>query len=421
VLKTAFASASQPAKQPERAAAAHKDKPTPKDKPTAPVNRAVGKEQSAPHAGAATAEERAADAQARDLVLARQLVQSSNNAAAVLEVDAAHDLLSIYDLPFFQEQEKLDRDEYLQHLMASAARGLLNSFTDILDSAELWDRLASNEGSISRGVIPFQQRMELAELIGQNLPEVLLLLDYRPPPPAEQWVDLVQNSMRCLLTASPYDASLAKNSVKARQELIFFTWRLRSLVEAAEQNLEAVRGGDEPQSGAFLDSLRAILVAARKRAIPTALAAGAEAAVAGVAGGPAGIGIAFLSGGLASLLGTATEAAATRWLGGASHADIPAMPASRVVEADLGALDGCVELMRSASGATRNDIRFIIRRGVFQTLQDAADFTVPVREFLWRWSSDLLTALDHSDDFPVGEAHQFIEQARTCLAGATVV
>lgn len=93
------------------------------------------------------------------------------------------------------------------------------------------------------------------------------------------------------------------------------------------------------------------------------------------------------------------------------------MPASRVVEADVSALDGCVELMRSASTAMREDIRFIIRRGVFQTLRDAAGFTVPVREFLWKWSSDLLTALDHRDEFPVDRAHQFIERAVAGRAG----
>jgi len=375
--------------------------------------------QAAQRPDAAQEHEQSADPQALSLSLARKLVESSKEATAALQVDAAHSRLSIYDLPFFQEQAKLERDQYLTMLMVAAGRGLLNSFTDLLNADDLWDRLAHSERAIGQRLIndpqPFVIRMKLAELITQHIPEVLISLGYRPPPPSEQWAELVQNSVQRLLSVSQDDVAFAGNSAKARQELIFFTWRLRTLVEAAEQNLKGNEKNNEPRSSVYLHSLRTIVTAARNRAIPAALAAGAGAAVTGIVGGPAGMGIAFLSGATASLLASATEAAATAWLAEAGHGDTPAMSASSVISADLGALDGCIDLMRSATSATIEDIRFIIRRGVFQTLQDTAGSTVPVRDFLWGQSRILLSLLD-SEQFSADQAHLIVDEVRKVLA-----
>jgi hypothetical protein len=337
----------------------------------------------------------------------------------MLGVDAAHSQLSVYDLPFFQKQAQLERDRYLTQLMVGAGRGLLNSFVDLLNADDLWNRLAHSERTIGRVLAnspePFRLRMELAELLTQHIPEVLRFLGYRPPPPSDQWAVLVQNSVQRLLTVSQDDVAFSGNSAKARQELYFFTRRLRALVEGAEQSLVGDNDNDESGSSVLLHSLRTVVTAARNRAIPTALAAGASAAVTGIAGGPAGMGIAFLSGGAASLLASVTEAAATAWLAESGHGDTPAISTSLAISTDLGALDGCIDLMRSATSATIGDIRFIIRRGVFQTLQDAADSAVPVRDFLWEWSKVLLSLLD-SEEFSADQAHLIVDEARKASA-----
>lgn len=393
----------------------------PQPKRRAAKEHAAEERQTAQQADAAQEQERAADPQAFSLSLARKLMESTNTATTVLEVDTAHSQLSIYDLPFFQEQAKLERDQYLTELMVGAGRGLLNSFTDLLHADDLWARLADSERTMGQKLAtsphPFRLRMELAELITQHIPEVLRFLGYRPPPPSEQWAALLQNSVQRLLTVSQDDVAFAGNSAKARQELIFFTWRLHTLVEAAEQNLRGDDKNDESRSSVLLHSLRTVVTAARNRAIPTALAAGASAAVTGIAGGPAGMGIAFLSGGAASLLASTTEAAATAWLAEAGHGDTPAMSASLAISTDLGALDGCIDLMRSATSATIEDIRFIIRRGIFQTLQDAADSAVPIRDFLWEWSKVLLSLLD-SEEFSADQAHVIMDEARKVFARA---
>jgi hypothetical protein len=88
-----------------------------------------------------------------------------------------------------------------------------------------------------------------------------------------------------------------------------------------------------------------------------------------------------------------------------------------MIKADLEALDGCIDLIRSATNATIESVRFIIRRGIFQTLQDAADATVPVRDFLWEWSKVLLSLLD-AEKFSVDEAHQIVNAAREKFVGA---
>ena len=368
------------------------------------------------------AEQWGTEQQALDLSMARKLVESSNIATAVLEADAAHSRLSVYDLPFFQEQAQLEREQFLTGMLAAAGRGLLDSFVDLLNADDLWDRLARNDQALGQKLAsaphPFLLRMELAELLTHHIPELLLSLGYQPPPPSEEWTDLVQKSVQRLFTGGQGDGTSARSSERARQELIFFTRRLRTLVEAAEQKRGADEKDDDPQSSEFLHSLRTIVTAARNRAVPAALAAGASAAVAGAAGGPAGIGIAFLSGGAASLFASATEAAATAWLAEPGHGDAPVMSTSLVITTDLGALDGCIDLMRSATYANIESIRFIVRRGVFQTLQDAADCTVPVRDFLWEWSKVLLSLLD-TEPFAFAEAHQTVDLARQAVAGAS--
>lgn len=301
---------------------------------------------------------------------------------------------------------------------------MLDSFTNILNANDVWDRLAQSQRTLNQNLAnapyPFRFRMELAELLTHHIPEMLLTLGYRPPPPSEKWTDLVQSSVRRLLVVGQDDSKSYMNAAQARQELYFFTRRLRILVEAVEEDLRKDEKKDDSRSEALRHSLRSAVSAARDRAIPAALAAGAGAAVGGVAGGPAGMGIAFLSGGAASLLATATQAAATAWLAEAGHGDThlvsPVSPVS-AVRADVEALDECIELLRSATSATMESIRFIIRRGVFQTLQDAADATVLVRQFLWRWSKAFLSQLDERVFFSIDEAHQAVDKARAVLAG----
>jgi hypothetical protein len=383
-------------------------------------SRRAARQQAEQQTEQQAAEQQAAESEALGLSMARELVESSNTAAAVLEIDAANDRLSAYDLPFLKEEAKLEREQYIAALMAAAGRGLLNSFQAFLHADDLWARLGHNERTLRQELVntpsPFRSRMELAELLTQHIPEILQTLGYMPPPPSEEWTDRIQNSMQRLFTVGQDDVTFAGNSAIARHQLISFTMRLEDLVQAAEHTLEGDEKNDESRFSNLLHSLRTVITAARDRAIPTALAAGVSAAVAGVPGGPAGMGIALLSGSVASLLASATEAAATAWLANSGREDTPVMSASLVIKTDLGALDGCIDLMRSATDATIESIRFIIRRGVFQTLQDAADAPVPVRDFLFeKWSRALLSRLD-DETFSVDKAHQIVDVARKVLA-----
>lgn len=374
------------------------------------------------------AEREVAEEQALTSSISRKLVRASNQATVVLEEDAAYSKLAYSrlrarDLPFFQEQAQLEREQYLTQMMITAGRGLVDAFTDLLNARTFWDRMASSENktgqALAKATCPFRVRMELAELLTHHIPELLLNLGYRPPPPTEIWADRLQNSVLELLTAHEDTKAFARNSAKVQQELIFFTRRLRALVEAAERSKTAAGEHDKPRSGRFLHSLRAVISEARSRAVPAALAAGVGAAVVGAGGGPDVMGMAFLSSGAASLLGTTTEAAAMTWLEQEGlHGDTSAISTSQLVQVDIGALDDCIELMRSATSNTIEGIRFIIRRGVFQVLQDAADYSITVRDSLWNWSTDLLSLVD-SATFPTDEAHQMVRSVREIVANAS--
>src|ERR1700685_2053205 len=94
------------------------------------------------------AAEEQADQQARSLSMARRLLASSNAATTLLEIDSAHDQLSAFDLPFFQEQAQLERERFLTEVLAAAGRGLLDSFTNLINADDLWDRLARSGHSL---------------------------------------------------------------------------------------------------------------------------------------------------------------------------------------------------------------------------------------------------------------------------------
>jgi hypothetical protein len=368
------------------------------------------------------AERAALELAAAELAMSRRLIQAGNTATAVLEADAAfskaaHSRLPVYDLPFFQEQAQIEREQYLERMLTAAGRGLLDAFTELFNADALWERLARSEQELGQaggaGLDAFRARMALAELLTHHIPEVLVSLGYRPPPPAEDWTDIVQNSLQVVLAAGPDNAAVAGNAHRARQELALFNRRLRKVVEDAEQAQAAT--GPQLATRSRLPSLRAAISAARNKAVPAALAAGATAAVGGLAGGPAGMGIALLSGSVASLVGTVTEAAATALLAERGPQAV-AMSAVQLVQTDLEALDDCVELMRSATQTTTEGISFIIRRGVFQTLQDAADCPAPVRDFLyWEWSRTLLSRLD-ADELSASDAHELVSSARQTIS-----
>lgn len=388
------------------------------------IDEALKKQAAKEKAKQRAAEEREAEQQAASLSISRQLVRSSNTAAAMLEADAAYNKLatgglSVYEQPFFQEEEQFDREQYLAKMMTRAARGLLDAFTDLLNAHEVWDSLAHSELTLRQALretpSPYRFRMELAELLTQHIPEVLLTLGYHPPPPSEEWADLVQNSVQRLLSATDGNMALARNSAKAHQELAFFTWRLRELVEAAEQSLEEEGKKDKSRFAALRHFLRPAVSGARNRAVPAALASGIRAAAVGVPGGPPGMTAAFLTGSVGSLLETATEAGATALLAERGHEDAPLISASRAVRADIAALGDCIELMRSATSTTIDNVRFIIRRGVFRTLEDSGDCPIPMRDFLWNWSKDLLSLLE-AEEFSVDVALKVLARAKAEFA-----
>ena len=380
------------------------------------------------------ARQEAVEEYAPGLSISRKIMDAHNTATAVLESDAAFSKLaygrssSVLDLPFFTEEARLEREQYLARYMIAAGRDLLGAFTELLNTPSIWNRLASSERMMGWGLAnapsPHRARMELAELLEQHIPEVLLALGYRPPPQAEEWADLVQNPVQNMLSVGENEEAFASNSARAQEGLTFFNRRLRSCIEAAEASQEQDGREGSSRFGAAQSSLRTFVLAARNRAIPAALAAGVGGAVIGAPGGPVGMGIGALTGSAASLLTRATEAAATALLAEKGpQGDTPVMAAAQMIRADIEALDECVELIRSSDPTTIESIRFIIRRSVFQILQDAAFCKPPIRDSLENCAKALLS-LFGADEFltdearQANEAHQVVDIARKLFAEA---
>ena len=231
------------------------------------------------------AEERAARLEAAEeyslgLSISRKIMDAHNTATDVLESDAAFSKLaygrlsSVLDLPFFTEEARFEREQYLAGYMIAAGRDLLGAFTELLNTPSIWDRLAKSERMMGRALAnvpsPYRARMELAELLEQHIPEVLLALGYRPPPPAKEWADLVQSPVQSMISVGENEEAFASNSAKAQEGLRFFNRRLRSCIEAAEASQEQDEQVGSSRFGAAQSSLRTFVLAARNRAIPTA-------------------------------------------------------------------------------------------------------------------------------------------------------
>jgi hypothetical protein len=218
--------------------------------------------------------------------------------------------------------------------------------------------------------------------------------------------------MQVVLAAGRDAAAVARNAERARQELAFFNQGLRAIVGEAERALGA--DGADLAGRPQLPRLRAAILSARSKAVPAALAAGASAAFAGMAAGPAAMGTAVPSGSIAALAAAATEAAATAML--AEHSP-PGVTTSLVqlAHTDLDALDDCAELLRSAAPAALERASFMLRRGVFQTMQDCAGCSFGVRDFLLEWSRAFMRRLD-SGELSAEDAHVLVNGARLALA-----
>ena len=75
----------------------------------------------------------------------------------------------------------------------------------------------------------------------------------------------MQDSVHRLLTVSQENVPLARNSARSWQELIFFTWRLRSLVEAAERSLNENEQTNKSPYKMSPSAVRAAVAYARRR------------------------------------------------------------------------------------------------------------------------------------------------------------
>ncbi len=351
------------------------------------------------------------------IVISLRLVGASNKTIDALSKDEEYNRFLAHPLPhrlpFYEKLVGRDYERSIAARMTEAGRQLVDALTDLLDAREIWDRFASDEQLMEQVLAqPFRLRAELAEAISQSLPILLNNLGYHSPPPADEWTNRIQKPLFNMLHSDGNAAAFAHNSANARYELLCFKMRLSELVEDAEEGLEQDKHGKGEKSGRFRHRLRGTLSAALTRALPAALAAAVSGLITGAPAGPAGmVATAATSGGVAALKAV-IETVVTTWLAEIGpYRDTSAMSPDWVVDADFKTLGECLQLMGSARESDIENCRFLIRRSVYQTLQDATELPSSTHLPLWNWSGELLSLLDQ-EPFPVDQAYVLASDAR---------
>jgi hypothetical protein len=338
---------------------------------------------------------------------ARMLIAASNQAGQALEEDATSGEVMRWNLPFLDEAHAARQNRDARLLLLDAGFKLLVALDSVAKDAKMWRCLGNSELRLrNQLLLSFEQEMRLREILAHDIPQVLLNFGYKtpPPPPVEQWSAWLQGSFSVLLSSGPDEAGVGRRAHTAECELIYFVMRFRRLLEDAKGFLEVERMGEARQEIGMRRLMSAVVRAGRERAVPAALGAGAAAAVAGPLGLAAGAttGAAVAIGGAAAseLLKVVVEGVAAAGLSDRKvESDLPATPSQRRLEA-YTLVSSCVQQL-SEGKYDRSDLesgrlQFLIRRGVFDTLQSLDDGTIQ-RVQAWAAADRLLRALNAAD------------------------
>jgi hypothetical protein len=380
------------------------NKPSPSGPATAGMENGEPSEGSSAALGeeaeeAEEAEEEISAAAQRRLLIAGQVMRASNRAASALDIEAAVATAEQHDHSFLDAAALRRRDAYVKQLLVKAGHGLVESLEKLTTDDDFWQELENSEIAI-KGNIDFETEMTIRELTTHELPYMLTALGYNPPPEASYWTDWMQEPLRSLVDA-PF-TRIPRSTALARRELTFFVWRLRYVVNRAEEELGAgstAANNIRPNLG-LRRRLAWMVRAGRERAIPAALGAG----VAGlIAAGPFGALTGATGGAVVGFASEATKEAAKIAVQAACAEGLAMLPArSRHMDLPVGeVLSANMIWVRAysdwlAPSASDEDFglgRFMMRRGLFSMLQAAEELPGVFQSKLWNLARDVIDAV----------------------------
>jgi hypothetical protein len=333
--------------------------------------------------------------------LADDLVEADCRAAEAIEANDALHKVSVLRDPLFDEATTAYVELQVADQMVAAGKGLVAVLERVIGDGELWRRLSEAEFRFSK--TKYRRRVEIAELLDQDLPSVLGALGYAPPPPAHEWATRIQSALLDAIARDSVnsDEAIAYNAAMAREQLIDFSSRLTRQVDEATRHLTE----DRRELRRLRNALGRALHAGRERLIPAAIAA-AITAVAFEQHAPAvTIGVGALAAGQ-TLLSDATQMAAT-----AAIAKLPPHHAEQsaveTLAANASRARTCVMLLGSVRSQHRAGSRFLARRAVYAMLQDGELLDAVRRARLSELSARLMDLFE-AEPFDVSSAEDLV-------------
>ena len=125
-------------------------------------------------------------------------------------------------------EPELDEDAAISELVESGKK-LDLALHDAVEDGDFWVKLQTD--SLSSVVMTTKQADNLAVFAAAQHVAILELLGYRPPPPAQEFVDETVEALQVLRDLSPEPFARQEEVVQAREALRVFNARLRQLLQ----------------------------------------------------------------------------------------------------------------------------------------------------------------------------------------------
>ncbi|GGN23077.1 hypothetical protein FHR83_002708 [Actinoplanes campanulatus] len=345
------------------------------------------------------------------------LIEAANYAGDALRFEAAVSAAEVSYRGFFATQDLARSDQEARRFLTEAGRKLISALENLIANEVLWSRFALSEYQTGEMVMDLTDRIALEELLSHQIPELLAVLGYRPPPSSERWVEWVQGSLEAAMTK---EGDFGRATAQAKMNLIAFRMRLARTIDDTEISIE--ENGSVENRSICRRLLAASIAALRAQVLPAAFGAAiAGALFAERANGlVSGVLAAFGMEGTKEFVKTTVEAASVTGLARQSPDSVPGDRFSPVLDNwhglcyGLALLSAAAHPGRNLNSNKKDQAIFIARRSAFGIMQASDVFDSFGSKIVIRIAMDIVADI-HGNSFNVAGVNRCVEKLDVVL------
>lgn len=326
-------------------------------------------------------------------------------AAEAVAADEDFETNPITKARFFTQGRRTARRVELRRQLIKASRDMVEVYIALLDDRQIWEHLSRQKFEDSD--LGLTRKMLVVEAATQPIAPMLKELGYGDvPPPAEEWAELIQQTLR-ILSYGVGPQQGARLAADAQCHLWDLVERLELLVEDAER--EADHGPVDESDRGVKSRLRRMLKASCSVAAPVMLIAFSSTSIAAAVTGDAGM--------AAAIAGSQEAISSVLTLGAAGYIAqrrAPSLQTPRLdLESGVRTLERCINLV---GDPPREDYAtLLVGRAAMQLVADAGRLTAEHTHDEWlNWATKVGTLLANTD-FKQSSALKLCQKAKSIV------